>query len=60
MFGKHAKPGPGDIPQTITDEQMADIQRRAIRAHRFDNPFSKAEVNRRLAMNAQHDKRHLS
>ena len=67
MPSKHARPladddgTPGDgIPQTITDEQMREIQRRANRAHRYDNPWSTAEVSRRLAMNAQHAKRHLS
>lgn len=56
MFGKKRD----DIPETITDEQMTDLQRRARWAHRNESWFSAEAVNRRLAENEQREKRHLS
>jgi hypothetical protein len=55
MFGKKRD----DIPETITDEQMAKLQWRAQRAD-TESMFSKRNVDRRITSNEQQQKRHLS
>jgi hypothetical protein len=49
-----------DIPETITDEQMSDLQRRAQLAHGGESWFSTEAVARRLASIDQREKRDLS
>ena len=50
---------PMDPPNTISDEQMDDLRRRAVKANperaRFDT--SKEASARRIAQNKQHEKR---
>lgn len=49
-----------EIPETITDEQMTELQRRARWAHRNESWFSPEAVARRLASIDQQEKRALS
>ena len=46
------------VPNTITDRQMADLQRRARKAHPDD--FTAAAIHRRLATIAQKSKANQS
>jgi len=50
LFSKEPK-----VPNTISDEQMADLQRRGRKAD-TESMFSPRNVARRLASNEQRDK----
>jgi hypothetical protein len=50
--------GQSDVPSTISDEQMADLRNRAVKANpRLASITDPEAVKRRLAGNDQHDKR---
>ena len=49
-----------DVPETISDEQMADIQRRALRAAAGQHPFAPEVVRRNLSSRDQYKNRHLN
>lgn len=49
MFGK-----PPKVPSTVSDEQMADLRRRAEKAN-TESMFSPRNVKRRLASNRQQE-----
>jgi len=57
MFGGNKR---DDIPETITDEQMRDLQRRAQWAHRNESWISPEATARRISSIEQQQKRHLS
>jgi hypothetical protein len=54
LFGKR-----DDVPETISNEDYASLQRRAAKAN-TESMFSRKMVDRRIASNEQQQKKHLS